>query len=80
MAKLKKVAISERALLARINRKLKQDNEQLRKCKVDSRGYGELGDYYAIDLNRNTVTATHVDLSKWGKEMKVLADFEVLES
>ena len=80
MAKLQKVAISERALLARINRKLKQDNEQLRKCKVDSRGYVELGGYYAIDLNRNAVIATHVDLSKWGKEMKVLADFEVLES
>ena len=79
MAKRQKVMISERALLARINRKLKQDNEKLRKCKVDSRGYSYLGDYYAVDLNRNTVTDTHVDLSEWGKEMKVLADFEQLE-
>lgn len=80
MAKLQKVTISERALLARINRKLKQDNEQVRKCKVDSRSYWDLGSYYVIDLSKNAVTATHVDLSKWGRELKVLADFEVLES
>lgn len=68
--------ISERAVLARINRKLKPDNKQLKKCKADSQGYGELGDYYEVDLNLNAVTATHVDLQQRGTEMKVLADFE----
>ena len=80
MAKVQKVSITRRALVARINRKLGHDLEQLKKCRVDSNGYSYLGDFYLVDLSKNNVQDTHVDIVTIAKKLKVLAEYEQLES
>ncbi|MEN9557501.1 MAG: hypothetical protein RLZZ232_3787 [Planctomycetota bacterium] len=73
-----KVGLSERALLARINRKLVAECRQVRKCRVGTSGHAELGDYYCVDLQSNFVDSKHIDLQIWGRKMKVLAPYEEL--
>lgn len=45
--------ISERALVARINRVLKKTNELLKVCREDSRAYPTLGRYYTLNYHGN---------------------------
>lgn len=73
-----KVAISERALLARINRKVAADGLQVKKSRLGTASNTELGDYYAVDLNRGVVASKHVNLEAWARELEVLADYEQL--
>lgn len=72
------VPISERALVARINRQLNKEDQQLRKCRPDQRGYGELGDFYIVG-DRTGVEAQHVDIERLGKELGVLKPYEKLD-
>lgn len=73
-----KVGVSERALIARLNRKLAQECLQVKKCRVDSRDYFNLGDYYVIDLRANFINSQNVDLTVLAKEYGVLAGYEEL--
>jgi hypothetical protein len=57
-----KMQISERALLARVNRRLVADDRMLKKCQVGWRWYADLGDYYCVDIRQNAITDKHVDL------------------
>lgn len=66
-----------RALIQRINRVLSKENETLKKSR-GMQAFLDLGDYYAIDVNRNYVSAKHIDPEKWGRELGVLKDFEVV--
>ncbi len=79
MATSQKVIVSERALVARINRKIKGEELQLKKCREGSRGFSTLGEYYTVDFSRNTVSDSQIDLSDYAKKLGVLADHEVLE-
>jgi hypothetical protein len=73
------VPVSERALLARINRKLAHEGERVLKKRSAWAAWGPPErDFYAIDINRNMVIADHVDLESWGKELGVFAEWEVL--
>ncbi|HEV2294573.1 MAG TPA: hypothetical protein VGR35_12020 [Tepidisphaeraceae bacterium] len=74
----RRLPVSERALLARLNRALAKEDQMLRKCRADSRWYRDLGDYALVDVSRNTWLATHVDLEALGREMGVLQEFEHL--
>src|SRR5262245_2533729 len=74
----KRVPISERALVQRINRKLATENEVLKKTRGAS-AIQNLGDYYILDLHKNLVLANDVDPIALGKELGVLADFERVE-
>jgi hypothetical protein len=78
MAKNAKVPVSERALVARINRKLEGDSEAIRRCRRDSKGWSELGDYYLIDLEKNCLIAKDVDLQDFARKLGVLANHEAL--
>lgn len=77
MAK-KKIPISERALLARMNRKMASDEIQVKKSRIGSSVHQELGDYYSIDLKRNVVDSKHIDLEALARQLGVLAAFEEL--
>ena len=70
---------SERAVQARINRKLK-GGSVIKKCR---RGkgwtYHDLGDYYEIDRMTSSVIATHIDLEEYARELGCLADYESME-
>ena len=67
--------VSVRAVVQRINRKLKPSLKQLQKCRA-GRYRQELGDYFIVDLNRNLIVATRVDLEVFGRELRVLDDWE----
>lgn len=74
----RKVSISERALLGRINRAL-PEFEVLRKARPGSRAEADLGTFFVVDLNRNAVTAQHVDIEALGRELGALRPYETME-
>ena len=71
-----KVKVSERAALARLNRAMANAEEVVKKARPGSRAFNELGEYYAINTGSNVVTATHIDLEKWGREVGALKPYE----
>jgi hypothetical protein len=79
-----KRVITHRALLARINRKLKAESEkgqfkQVRRSRKDGNDYATLGLYYIVDFNRNAVTSREIDLEQYGRDQGCLEAYEVLE-
>lgn len=75
--KSSRVSISERALLGRIQRKLKTNGQKLVKCRPDTAAYAELGSYYITD--GRAVIAQHRELEVLGRELGVLKPYEKLE-
>lgn len=73
-----KVPVTSRALIQRINRRLKPDGEMLKRSR-GALAEGELGEYYTVDFERNVLGYTRINLEKYGRELGVLADFESLE-
>jgi hypothetical protein len=76
--------VSERALIARINRKLKKDNQALKRARgvTDGRRLlpnSNLGWYYTVDFMRNWIIHTHINLEQYGRELEVLEGWEKLE-
>ena len=71
-------AITQRALLARINRRLSRDLEAVRKCPTRSRHFHELGEFYHVDANRNCVLCPDVDLVGFARELRVISAWEAL--
>jgi hypothetical protein len=69
-----KVLVSQRAVLQRINRKLKPEDRKL-KTSRSARAEQDLGRYYMIDFNRNWVVATDVNLDDLARELKVLGEW-----
>lgn len=70
------MTISERALLARINRKLTYKNEVLRKTR--GLWYSDLGDYYIMDYSHNIV-AKYINLEELGRQLECLDKSETIE-
>jgi hypothetical protein len=71
------VPVSMRALVQRINRQLKKDNEQLRKAR--GRDQYNIGDWFTLDLYHNAVARTYLDPEKLGRELGVLRPWECVE-
>jgi hypothetical protein len=70
--------VTEQAVVARINRKLKPDFEKLRK----SRGRmmeSNFGEFHVIDVRRNAILDTHVDPESYAREIGVLRGWEFVE-
>ncbi len=72
-----RVPITPKALIQRINRKLRADGEVLKRA----RGHVAitLGEYFVVDVTRKFVAHHHVDLAELGRELGVLAEWESLE-
>ena len=60
--------ISERALVARVNRKLAKDGERLHQCSENSKWFNELGRYFVTD-QRNYISAKYVPINQLAKEL-----------
>ena len=71
-----KVKVSERALLARINRVLAKQDQKLIKCR--ERSVRDLGDYYAINVPRNVIIKKDVKLEDIGHRLAVIKPYEEL--
>jgi hypothetical protein len=76
----KKVEVSRRAVIARINRALKPDNEQLRITRSE-RMRQQVGDWYIIDHSRNLMGLADnwSSLDQVARDLGVLKAWEVIE-
>lgn len=72
-----KVPVTEKALYQRINRRLKPDEETLKKSR-SNRMFATVGTYYVVDLKTNAVSRLRVDLEEFGRELGALQPFEAL--
>ena len=77
MARKTLVPVSMAALMARINRKLAHDGEQLKATRGE-RARQDFGDYYIIDRSGNFVVAKHCDPEELAREIGVLQPYEAL--
>jgi hypothetical protein len=69
------VPVTERALIQRINRKLRKDAEMMKITRPGTQAAQELGRYYVVD-SRNHVVNGYDDLEAVGRELGVLAQYE----
>lgn len=73
--------VSERAMQARINRKLAQEGKKLMKTQPHSRDRGELGRWYIVDEKTNAIAAHGIDaLDGLAGELGTLKAGETLEA
>ncbi len=70
--------VSERALLARINRQLVGRGQSLRRCRRDSLSRNTLGRHYLLDFRSNRVVEANLDLESWARSAGLLRSHEVL--
>lgn len=77
--KPEKLKVSERALFARINRRIYDDDLVLRRCPATRRGYHNLGDFYLVNWRINGIAGKNIDLEDYGREVGALKDYEELE-
>ena len=77
----RRVPVSERALVQRINRALAKDEWEpppiLKKTR-GARALVDLGEFYVIDQRRNLIVEKDVDLERYGRELGALEDWEEL--
>jgi hypothetical protein len=83
---LKRVSVSVRTVIRRINRILAAEGRKIEKCRACSIGrWDRLGDYYVVDVNRpflgeGRIVERNVDPEALGRELKVLADWETVRT
>lgn len=65
--------ISDRALFDRLQRRLRTQGLQLRRCRADSRDFHNLGRFYAVDVDPNCIHSTHLDPALWLAELEAEA-------
>jgi hypothetical protein len=70
--------VTEKAIVARINRRLKPDFTMLRKSR-GARTEASLGEFYVIDRSRNCILDTHVDPESYARELGVMRGWEFIE-
>jgi hypothetical protein len=70
-------AVTEAALIKRINRKLAAHGERVRKTRGE-RGRIDRGDFYVIDIDRNIDMLWHVDIEVLARKLGVLSVAESL--
>ena len=75
MGKGQKVPVTKRALVQRINRKLAASGEAIKAAR-GGRQRRELGDFYRLNVNRNTLVAKDVDPEALARELGVLHPWE----
>lgn len=73
-----KVPVSLRALVQRLNRKLAQTEDVLKKARGRSMR-AEFGDYYVLNRRTNTVTQWHVDPVDLAHQVEALAAWEYVK-
>lgn len=74
-----KAPVSERAVIARINRKLAQNDEVLHKSRSE-RARFDLGEFYTVNTRHNVMGETHVDLAALARELGALRGWEEIVS
>ena len=65
-------------LVQRINRTLILDDQQIRAVRGGNLELG-VGKFYLVDVRKNLITRTHIDLNELGLELGVLRASDVFE-
>jgi hypothetical protein len=81
MPSRKTVPVSERALIQRINRALRDKGEMLKAAR-SPRVADEVGQHFVVRLTgkrNNIVTQQYVDVEALGRELGVLSEWEHVE-
>ncbi|AWM07633.1 hypothetical protein [Bradyrhizobium symbiodeficiens] len=73
---MEKAPITPRALIQRINRRLRPKHQRLRMFRGNSRWWNDLGDFYVVDLEANLILHSHVEPVAFGRELGVVQPFE----
>lgn len=71
--------LSERALCSRINRKLAKNGEILKKRRGKWWVRLKLGDYYLLNVYRNSIVEKHVDPWELGVRLKVVSEAAAIQ-
>ena len=66
--------VSMRALIQRINRKLRPDHQRLQCARP--RAASSVGKYFITDFNRNWIVGQRVNPEALGRELGALAEWE----
>lgn len=69
---------SEKSIQARINRKLCLEEQMLRKAR-GVKAIQDFGYWYVVNVNRNSLVDSHVDLESFARELGLLCDSEIIE-
>ena len=72
-----RVPVGRVALVARVNRRLAENNEQLRASK-SAGAKQEMGGFYIVNTQVNGVTSSNLDLEDLARELKCLQPWETL--
>ena len=75
-----KVKVSERALMARLKRRLYKEGEFFKKCNPNSQWRGDLGAYYSVDFSNGICRRCDnlAEVVALAREFGVMQDWEVL--
>jgi hypothetical protein len=70
--------VTELAVKRRLNRRLAEKGECLRKCSSSSPWWNELGDYYIAEINTDKVIQTDVDLEALARKEGAMKSGEAI--
>ncbi|MFN2349271.1 MAG: hypothetical protein ABR558_06825 [Thioalkalivibrio sp.] len=70
--------ITEKALIARVNRALKDERERISVTRWDAAHLAELGRHSRVDTQHNMLIETHVDLVALARDLEVMGEHEEL--
>ena len=73
-----KVPVSVRAIIQRLNRKLKEKGQILKATRDGSAAEVDMGKYYIIDIDRNILMYHHTDLENCARNNGALAEWEAI--
>jgi hypothetical protein len=68
--------ITERLVMARINRAL-PNGTQLHRCRKADKLFGRCGTYWLQGAD-SRIVKDHIDLERMGREMRAIADWETM--
>ena len=77
--RVRKVPVTVRALVQRINRALEPAGKKLKAAR-GARARADLGDYYVSDLRLNVVVTSNVDIGALGRKLGVLEELESISA
>lgn len=70
--------VSERAIFERVQRALNRNGSRICRSRIDSKAYCDFGRYYTVDVSRNTIDDSNVDLAALARELNVMHESETI--
>ena len=75
MAKTPKIPVTRRALMQRLNRKLRHDGKRIDASRTQQMR-DQYGDFHMVDFTRNQLIEWHIKPEEMARELGVLKPYE----